>query len=280
MDYVKNYRVPTEKDFSLSAFDPDEKGGMKKKEGKELIEENVKALRRLQYMLYAENKQSLLIVLQALDAGGKDGVVKHVFWAMNPQGCTVSSFKKPSAEEAAHDFLWRIHPHVPKKGEVAIFNRSHYEDVLVARVHNLVPKSVWKERYDHINAFEKNIADNNTHILKFYLHISKEEQLERFQKRLEDPDRHWKISETDYTERELWDKYVHAFEDALVNCSTEYAPWFVVPANHKWYRNLVISKIVRHTLEKMDMAFPEPTVDLADIKRKFHQAKEEEKNGK
>lgn len=228
-------------------------------------------LRRLQYRLYAEGRRSLLICLQGRDAAGKDGTIRHVFGAMNPQGCTVTGFKVPSAEEAAHDFLWRYHQAAPARGQVAIFNRSHYEDVLVVRVHDLVPKTVWSERYELINAFERQLHHNGTHILKFYLHIDAAEQLQRFKARLEDPDRHWKISDSDYAERPYWDAYSKAFEDALSKCSTKHAPWYIIPANRKWFRNLAIARIVRETLETLDMKFPEPTVDIDEIKRKYHQ---------
>ena len=243
------------------------------------IAKHVQKLRELQYLLYAENKRSLLIVLQALDAAGKDGTINHVLGGMNPQGARVHGFKAPSSEEAAHDFLWRIHQATPRKGEVAIFNRSHYEDVLVTRVHNLIPKKVWEKRYELINEFEKNLVDNDTHIVKFYLHITKDEQLRRFKQRLDDPARHWKISATDYKEREFWDDYTKAFEDALSNCSTKQAPWYVIPANHKWFRNLAVSKIIVETLESLKMAFPKPTVDLKEIAAEYHAAEEEAKDG-
>jgi PPK2 family polyphosphate:nucleotide phosphotransferase len=241
-----------------------------------------KRLRELQYLLYAEGKRSLLIILQAMDAGGKDGTINHVLGNMNPQGARVYGFKVPSAEEAAHDFLWRIHQAAPQRGQVAIFNRSHYEDVLVSRVHGFVPRKVWSKRYDLINDFEKNLADNGTHILKFYLHISEDEQLRRFKQRLDDPKRYWKISESDYGEREYWDDYTKAFQEALGRCSTGHAPWFVVPANHKWFRNLVVSQIVVETLESLKMEFPKPTVEIEEVKEKYHKAEEEEvaKNGK
>jgi len=228
--------------------------------------------------MYAENKHSLLIVLQGLDAAGKDGTVRHVFTGMNPEGCICTSFKQPTAKELAHDFLWRVHPHVPAKGSVVIFNRSHYEDVLVARVHGLVPEKVWSKRYDQINDFEQLIAtENNTTILKFFLHISKEEQLARFEKRLDDSKRQWKISESDYKERDYWDDYTKAFEDVLNKTSTEHAAWFIIPSDHKWFRDLAVSQIIVRHMEDMDMEFPEPTVNLAEIRREYHQAAGEEK---
>ena len=199
---------------------------------------------------------------------------------MNPQGCRVQAFKTPSAEEAAHDFLWRIHQAVGAKGTVTVFNRSHYEDVLVARVHNLVPKEVWSLRYDYINAFERELADNGTHILKFFLYISQQEQLTRFKERLDDPTKQWKISLSDYREREFWDDYIEAYEDALHKCSTHHAPWFVIPSNHKWYRNLAISQILVEHLEALKMEFPQPTVDLKQVRRKYHNAKKETHKGR
>jgi PPK2 family polyphosphate:nucleotide phosphotransferase len=239
------------------------------------IEAHNQKLHDLQYLMYAEDKRSLLIVLQGRDAAGKDGTINHVLGAMNPQGCSVTGFKVPSKEESAHDFLWRYHQHTPGKGQVAIFNRSHYEDVLVQRVHGMVPRPVWSKRYAHINAFEQMLADNGTHILKFYLHIDSDEQLRRFKQRIDDPARHWKISEGDYAERPFWDAYTSAFEDALSKCSTEQAPWFVIPSNHKWFRNLAISKIVAETLESLKMSFPAPSVDMGEIMSKYHSMAEQ-----
>ncbi len=233
-------------------------------------------------MLYAERNQSLLICLQALDGAGKDGIINHVLGAMNPQGARVHGFKSPSKEEAAHDFLWRIEQQVPKQGEVVVFNRSHYEDVLVTRVHGLVPAKVWKRRFAIINAFEQRLLASGTRILKFFLHISPEEQLRRFKRRLDDPARHWKISENDYAEREFWDDYTRAYEEALSRTSTPHAPWYVIPANNKWFRNLAVAKIVVETMAAMGMKFPAPTVNLQEIEPKFHQAEkaEEKKLGK
>jgi PPK2 family polyphosphate:nucleotide phosphotransferase len=240
------------------------------------IAQLVARMDKLQYLLYADGRQSLLVVLQALDAGGKDGVVRHLFSGMNPQGTVVFGFKQPSALEAAHDFLWRAHLHAPQKGQVGIFNRSHYEDVLVVRVHKLVPKSVWSGHYELINDFEKTLTQSGTRILKFLLHISEEEQLTRFRQRLEDPMRQWKISEADYAERELWPKYIEAYEEALEKTSTKDAPWYVIPANHKWFRDLAISQIVAETLEEMDLRLPPPHVDIAEMRRKYHTAEREQ----
>jgi len=227
--------------------------------------------------MHAEKKHSLLLVLQGLDASGKDGVVRHLLGAMHPMGCRLAGFKQPKPEELDHDFLWRVHPHLPGKGEIAIFNRSHYEDVLIVRVHGALRAEEWQRRYELINDFEKLIAlENNTTVLKFFLHISKKEQLARFRQRLDDPARQWKISEADYHERTYWPDYMKAFEDMLCRTSTERAPWFVIPSNEKWFRDLAISHIVVRTLEKLHMQCPEPTVDIAAIRRRYHDAEMEE----
>ncbi len=273
MKYRDKFWVEPGSKVSLGKIDPDYKDKHEDKESAdaEIVEQSQK-MRDLQYMIYAENRRSLLICLQAPDAAGKDGTIRHVFGAMNPQGTRVHAFKVPSQEEREHDFLWRIHKYTPAKGEVAIFNRSHYEDVLVARVHDLVPKETWSKRYDLINDFERNLAENGTHILKFYLHISEDEQLRRFKQRLDDPTRHWKISESDYEERPFWPAYQEAYEDALSKTSTKHAPWFIIPANHKWFRNLAVSRIVVETLESLDMKFPEPAINVEEIRRRFHAA--------
>ena len=229
----------------------------------------------LQNLLYADATRSLLVVLQGLDAAGKDGTVRHIFRGMDPQGISVFSFKEPTARELAHDFLWRVHKRTPQKGEVVVFNRSHYEDVLVVRVHELVPESVWSKRYALINDFESNLVESGTRILKFFLHISPEEQLSRFKERLEDKTRNWKISESDYSERKLWPQYIEAYDEALSRTSTEHAPWFVIPANHKWFRNLAISRIIADALEGMNLKLPAPRVDLREIRRKYHSAEAE-----
>jgi PPK2 family polyphosphate:nucleotide phosphotransferase len=271
MDYREKFRVEAGKSVHLDAVDPDFKDKQLDKESAAAeTAKHADKLRMLQDLLYAEHRRSLLICLQALDAAGKDGVINHVLGAMNPQGTRVHAFKTPSHEEAAHDFLWRAHAHTPARGEVVIFNRSHYEDVLIVRVHELVPKSVWSRRYDHICAFEAALADAGTHILKFYLHISPEEQLQRFKQRLDDPAKRWKISEADYAERKRWPDYMAAYEDALAKTSSKAAPWFIIPANHKWFRNLAISRIVVDTLEELGMKPPQPTVDLEQIRRKYH----------
>ncbi len=227
MNYSKKFIVKPESIVELKDFDPNYKGKHKKKKSaKHKIGKLQQKMDELQYKLYAEHKHSLLIVLQALDAGGKDGVVRHVIASMNPQGCRVVGFKQPSPEELSHDFLWRIERQVPKPGEIVIFNRSQYEDVLIARVHNLVPEEVWSKRYQQINNFEQKLVANGTHIIKFFLHISEKEQLKRFKKRLDDPTKQWKISEADYSERQYWNDYEKAFEDALSKCSTNSAKYF------------------------------------------------------
>ena len=281
MDYRKKMIVNPGQKLRLKDVDPAFKAGHETHElATQELERYRQKLGQLQALLYAEKKHSVLIVLQALDAGGKDGTVNHVFAAFNPQGTSVVSFKQPTPIELDHDFLWRVHPHAPPKGGVAIFNRSHYEDVLVTRVHKLVDKSTWTARYDRIRGFESGLRESGTTIVKFFLHISKEEQLARFAQRLDDPARNWKISESDYAERALWDDYIEAFEDALAATSTREAPWYVIPANHKWFRNLAVSRIVAETMEELNMAFPKPTVDLTDIRRKYHAAAEEERRDK
>jgi PPK2 family polyphosphate:nucleotide phosphotransferase len=252
--------------INLSKIDPDDTGSLRDKDtAKAHLKIVRKRIEDLQERLYAEHRQSLLVVLQATDTGGKDGTIKHVFKGINPQGCRVTSFREPSAAELDHDFLWRIHPHAPAKGMIGVFNRSHYEDVLVVRVKDLVPKPVWSQRYESINEFEKRLAENGTRILKFYLHISKDEQKERLQARLDDPSKHWKFNVGDLADRERWDDYQQAFEDAIGKCSTDYAPWFVIPANHKWARNVFVAEIIADTLEDMNPQFPEQHDDLTNI---------------
>lgn len=218
----------------------------------------------LQERLWAEHQQSLLIILQATDTGGKDGTIRHVFEGVNPQGVVVTSFKQPTPAELDHDYLWRIHQHTPAKGEIAIFNRSQYEDVLVVRVHDLVPKSVWKKRYDQINDFEERLVESGTTLVKIFLHISKEEQKERLQARLDDPDKRWKFNPGDLTDREKWDDFQRAYQDMLEKCSTTFAPWYVVPADRKWYRNVVVAAIVADALERMNPQFPKEAEGLDD----------------
>jgi PPK2 family polyphosphate:nucleotide phosphotransferase len=274
MNYRKEFQVRPGDKFKLADLDAgftDSKTSHKTA-AKE-VKEFQKRLWDLQALLYADHHRSLLICLQGMDAAGKDGTIRHVLGAMNPQGCRVVGFKEPSAEELSHDFLWRVHQAAPARGEVVIFNRSHYEDVLIARVHHLVPEKIWAQRYDMINAFEKNLADAGTVIIKFFLNISPDEQLKRFAKRLDQPEKQWKISEADYKERLFWNDYTEAYQTALSRCSTEYAPWHVIPSDHKWFRNLAVGRIVMEHLEELHLTYPSPTVDLAHIRKEYHAAK-------
>ena len=264
---ISQYRVPPGTLVSLDDHDPNAKVGFEagKKEGKRALPELNDRLYTLQRKLWAESRQKLLLVLQATDTGGKDGTIRNVFTGVNPQGVRVASFGKPTEEELAHDYLWRVHEHTPADGQITVFNRSHYEDVLVVRVRELVPKERWERRYHHINEFERMLTDEGTTIVKVYLNISKDEQRERLQKRLDNPDKNWKFRRGDLDDRKLWDKYQEAFEAMLSRTSTEYAPWYVVPANRKWYRNLVVSQLLIDTLTEMDPQFPEPEEDLDGI---------------
>ncbi len=241
----------------LADFDPGYRSGVRRKRDAlaEFVD-NTTALGELAYKLYAENRRSLLLVLQGMDTAGKDGTIRKVMRGVNAQSCRVTSFKQPSHEELDHDFLWRIHRAVPAKGNIGIFNRSHYEDVLVVRVHTLVPEKVWKQRYEVINTFERLLTDGGTTIIKVFLHISKDQQRERLQARLDDPERRWKFNSGDLSERKLWEDYQQAYEDALTHCNTSHAPWHIVGADRKWHRNLIVSRILRRTLEEMDPRFP------------------------
>jgi len=253
------YLVKPGHKVNLSKMPTGEAGPFKdKEEAKGPTGENLAKLSKLQEVLYAQGKHALLVILQAMDAGGKDGAIKHVFSGVNPQGCSVTSFKAPSAEELAHDFLWRVHAHVPAKGMIGIFNRSQYEDVLAVRVRNIVPKSVWSRRYESINCFEKTLAEEGVTVLKFFLHISPAEQKQRLQKRIDNPKKRWKFNPGDLDDRNLWGKFTEAYEDVLEKCSTEYAPWYVVPADHKWFRNWVISDTIVRTMQGMGLEFPKP----------------------
>jgi PPK2 family polyphosphate:nucleotide phosphotransferase len=266
--FIKQFRVPAGgKGWSLESVDAADRGKYDDKE-KALAEfdKDVAKLNELQEVLYAQNKHAVLVVFQAMDTAGKDGVVRSVFGPLNSQGCVVTSFKKPSALELSHDYLWRIHAALPPKGSIGIFNRSHYEDVLVTRVHGLVKQPVIDERYEQINQFERYLSGNGVCILKFFLHISKEEQKERLQARLDDPNKHWKFTVSDVAERKLWPKYMDAYEAALGRCSTSWAPWYVIPANRKWYRNVVVARIVRRALEGLDMSYPKADPAIAKLR--------------
>ena len=251
--------------FDLATVDPDANGGFEKEAAKELLKAERERIRAVQERLYAEHRRSVLVVFQAIDTGGKDGTIRSVLEGVNPQGCRVWSFKVPSTEELDHDFLWRYHARTPGRGMIGVFNRSHYEDVLVVRVKNLVPEPVWAERYGLINDFERLLTASGTTILKFFLHISKDEQKERLEARIADPQKHWKFDAGDLTERKSWDAYQTAFNDALSRCSTPYAPWHVVPANRKWYRNLAIARTLADTLEAMDPQYPEAAKGIAGL---------------
>lgn len=271
MSFTDEFRIKSGSKVNLAKIDASYHGSYENEESTLAeLERYSQRLGELQSIMYAENKHALLVVLQAMDGGGKDGTIHHVMAALNPQGCNVAGFKVPTAEELAHDYLWRIHKMTPGKGHITVFNRSHYEDVLVVRVHNLVPSDVWSKRYNEINAFERELTNSGTTLVKFFLHIDKEEQLRRFRDRLDEPDKQWKISDSDYTEREYWNDYQQAYMDALSKCSFNYAPWYVIPANHKWFRNLAVSQILVDTLEDLNMKYPQPTVDLAEIKKKYH----------
>ena len=270
----KPFLVEPGKKVSLKKIDASFSGDLTRGRAEQKTKRAILRIGRLQYLLYANAEQSLLIILQGPDAAGKDGLIRHLLVGTNPQGVAVTDFKEPSRIEGGHDFLWRVHRHVPAKGEIVVFNRSHYEDVLVPRVHKLVPHSQWMARYALINSFEELLAQNGTRVLKFYLHISAEEQLERFRRRLEDKERRWKISEADYADRKLWTQFMRANEEMLGRTSTARAPWYVIPSNHKWFRNFAVSQIVADTLKSFDLSIPTATVDLAGIRRKYHAAEE------
>jgi PPK2 family polyphosphate:nucleotide phosphotransferase len=263
VDLVERTRfVPGKKRPRLDEVDAADTLGLPgKQEALRALEKNVERIGVLQERLYAEARRALLVVVQALDAGGKDGTTREVFAGVNPQGCRVTSFKAPSSTELAHDYLWRVHQVVPARGEIGVFNRSHYEDVLVVRVDSLVPKEVWSQRYDQINAFERHLVENGTEVVKVYLHISREEQAERLRERVEVPEKRWKFSPDDLRKRAQWDDYMKAYAELLHRCSTEHAPWHVVPADRNWVRNLVVSAIVRARLEEMDPQYPTPKWD-------------------
>lgn len=263
---MERYRVKPGQRVDLAEWDPEDKGDFDDKKPAEAETAKLNdQLEELQELLYAENKHKLLIVLQAMDTGGKDGVIRHVFDGVNPVGVRVASFKVPTPIELNHDYLWRIHQQTPGRGEMVIFNRSHYEDVLVVRVHNLAPPEVWGRRFDHINHFEQLLSDEGATILKFYLHISKEEQKQRLQERLDQPDKRWKFAKGDLAERKRWLDYMQAYEEMLGKTSTAWAPWFIIPANRKWYRDWLISKIIVSTLNGLDMRYPEPEAGLDDL---------------
>lgn len=260
---LEKYRVISGKHNILDGFDPQDTGDFdgEKDEGKEILDALTGELEILQERLYAAGKHAVLVILQGMDTSGKDGTIEHVFEGVNPQGVRIESFKVPTPIELEHDFLWRIHQKTPRKGEIVIFNRSHYEDVLVVRVHELVSKKVWSRRYSHINNFEHLLADEGVTILKFFLHISPNEQKERFLTRLDDPEKLWKFNPNDLKERKLWNQYARAYEDALSMTSTEWAPWYVIPANRKWFRNMLVASALVQTLKELDPRAKNPFKD-------------------
>jgi PPK2 family polyphosphate:nucleotide phosphotransferase len=264
---VKRYRVDDPRKFHLAQYDPDDTGKLDKAAAKKLLDADLERLTELQERLFAENRWAVLVVFQGMDAAGKDGVIKHVMSAVDPQGCDVRPFRAPSEEELEHDFLWRIVKALPERGRIGIFNRSHYEEVVVPRVHRellgkqklppkLVTGRIWQERFDDIRAFEKHLARSGTVVLKFFLHLSREEQRERFLKRLDDPAKRWKFSMGDIEDRKLWSRYMAAYQDMIRNTSTPEARWHVVPADHKWFTHLVVAAAVVNALEKLDLKFP------------------------
>lgn len=261
MSIATKYRVKPGKAVDLSEWKTDDAGDVDRDEIQAKTEANTIAIGELQHRLYAEHKRSLLVVLQAMDAAGKDSTIRRVFGRVNPQGVQVKPFKRPTEDELAHDFLWRIHQHTPRRGHIAVFNRSHYEDVLVVRVNELVPEDRWKKRFGVINGFEQGLINGGTEIVKIYLHLSKDRQREKLEERLTDPTKNWKFEAGDLITRERWDDYMKAYEDAITECNTENAPWYIVPTDRKWYRVHVISEIIRATLEQMDPNFPDPKLD-------------------
>jgi len=265
-DIAGNFIVNPGIEIKLSNWDPTFTGGISKSYAENLLENDfMNQMSNLQYKLFADKSQALLVVLQGMDASGKDGTIRHAMNALNPQSCKVFSFKKPTDEEISHDYLWKIHRYMPAKGEIAIFNRSHYEAVIEERVHNLVSENTWSKRYDQINEFEQYLFENNIQIVKIFLYISKDEQKKRLEERINDPTKQWKFSESDIIARKLWNDYIIAYEEVLRKCSTKYIPWYIIPSNNKWYRNFVIAQIIINTLENMDLKFPKPKIDLSKI---------------
>jgi PPK2 family polyphosphate:nucleotide phosphotransferase len=259
-DIINRLMVAEGKKINLQKLDPDYDFSINEKKAVYVLEQNLKKrMSDLQYRLYAERKKALLIVFQGIDASGKDSTIRHIISAFNPQSCTVKAFKEPTEEELSHDFLWRIHKSVPAKGEIFVFNRSHYEDIIQPRVHKTIHKSIWSQRFKHINAFEKCLSDSNTKIIKFYLNISKEEQRKRLEERMTDPSKQWKVSERDLKDRKFWNSYATAYQDTISKCSNIWAPWYIIPANKKWFRNFAVGLIIIDTLERMKPKFPKPT---------------------
>lgn len=263
-DIIKKFMVIEDKKINLQRLSPNYDGGFNEKEAEYILMQNLKKrMSELQYKLYADKRKALLIVLQGIDTSGKDSTIRHVISAFNPQSCTVTPFKEPTAEEVSYDFIWRIHKRVPAKGKIAVFNRSHYEDIIQPRVHKIVQKSIWSQRYRHINEFERCLSENGTKIIKFFLHISKEEQRKRLEERIKDPSKQWKISQRDIMERKFWNSYMGAYQEIINKCSNMWAPWYIIPANKKWFRNFAVGLIIVNTLEGMKPKFPKPMIDLS-----------------
>ena len=254
------------KKINLQRLSPDYNFSIDEEKAEYVLKQNLKKrMSELQYRFYAERKNGLLIVFQGIDTSGKDSTIRHVISAFNPQSCAVKAFKEPTTEDLSHDFLWRIHKRAPSRGEIVVFNRSHYEDIIQPRVHKTIHKSIWSQRYEHINAFERCLSDNSIKIIKFFLHISKEEQRKRLEERMNDPSKQWKASESDITERKFWNNYTVAYQDIINRCSNLWAPWYIIPANKKWFRNLVVALIIVDTLERMKPKFPKPTINLSEM---------------
>jgi PPK2 family polyphosphate:nucleotide phosphotransferase len=261
------YLVEPDTKINLSDYDPDNTNGFKSKSRADaILDKHRKKLFQAQELMYAEAKHCLLVVLQGMDAAGKDGTIRHIFTGVNPQGCQVTSFKKPTEEELRHDFLWRVHRATPARGMIGIFNRSHYEDVLVVRVHGNLSKDELQERFKAMNDFEDLLVEHGTTILKFFLHISKDEQRDRLQARLNHPQKYWKVNPEDLKERQYWDDYMQAYEDAFRHCSRKHAPWYIIPSNKKWYRNVAISQIIIEALDGLKMKYPKPQLDVSRMK--------------
>ena len=265
-DITNKLMVIEGKKINLQKLSPDYDFSINEKKAEYILKQSLKKrMSDLQYRLYAERKKALLIVFQGIDTSGKDSTIRHVISAFNPQSCTVKAFKEPTTEDLSHDFLWRIHKSAPAKGEIVIFNRSHYEDIVQPRVHKIIHKSIWSQRYEHINAFEKCLSDSSIKIIKFFLHISKEEQRKRLEERLNDPSKCWKVSESDIKDRKFWSSYTVAYQDIIKRCSNTWAPWYIIPANKKWFRNLAVGLIIVDTLERMKSKFPQPAINLSKI---------------
>src|SRR5919112_330020 len=252
----------------LSDWNPTYLGRIDKEEAEKMLNQNLmNQMSNLQYKLFANKSQSLLIILQGISAAGKDSTIRNVMNAFNPQSCKAIAFKVPNEDELSHDYLWRIHKLMPAKGEITVFNRSHYEDVIEVRVRKLIPKSIWSKRYKQINEFEHYLHENNIKIIKLFLHISKEEQKRKLEERIKNPKKQWKITESDLTESKYYEQYMEVYEEALWKCSKDWAPWYIIPANTKWFRNFAVAQIIVNTLESMKLTFPKPNFDISSLSK-------------